>query len=477
MKRILLVTVILLGVALRIIASQPNWMNGDENYYINIYQNYVDRGQLTPYMWRIDGDANIIAGAGTGYGIFVVIGWLALVGESLFGLRMLMVLSGFISAGLYYLISKMWWQSREAGIASMVYGLVSTSPFFTLVGRMDAVAILTYSLLLLLHITAVRQGRRWLHLVVGAVAILTVEFHVLGLLYLGALAFYHGIEYLQLLLKERKFKLDTPAVYFYLGAGLFGVLYIVVHILPDPEAYFVIPNTCTICKPGRIQSETFRIIKMFIYRPHEIILAMLVVYSGIRHWKSSRHFLLVFFGYLLAQIIVSPPHYIQYSHHLIPLLAIGVGGFVVQLISRTTRKDALRITLLVASLVLLAVNFVLPLMGWFPYENSVPIPDLPEIGYIQEHIPPSTVVMSNVSTFYPLKEYRNFLDYSDQIKYGLMLRGESRAAFYERVNPEVILLREEIVREDSVLQQYVDQKDFVRVTSNLLVTRELLPDE
>ena len=191
MKRTLLVLIIILAILFRVWASQPTWIHWDENYYINIYQNYVDRGELTPYMWRLGGDTNIIAGSGTGYGIFVLIGWMRIFGESLFGVRMLMVLAGLVTAWVYYLTAKKWWGSQEAGIAALVFGLVSTSAFYTLVGRMDAIGILSYSLLLLLHITAVRQEKKWPHFLVGAAAILTTEFHILGILYLGGLALYY----------------------------------------------------------------------------------------------------------------------------------------------------------------------------------------------------------------------------------------------------------------------------------------------
>jgi hypothetical protein len=72
-------------------------MHYDENYYINIAQNYADRGELTPYMWRL-GDAGIIAGGGSGYGIVLLAEWLRLVGYSLFWGRMLMILLGVLAA-------------------------------------------------------------------------------------------------------------------------------------------------------------------------------------------------------------------------------------------------------------------------------------------------------------------------------------------------------------------------------------------
>ena len=267
-------------------------MNGDENYYLNIYQNYADRGGITPYMWRMGEDSRIMAGSGTGYGIYILIGWMLLFGESLIAMRALMITAGILTAGMYYLIARELWQSREAGFAALIFGLTSTSAFYTYIARMDALAIMAYSIVLLVHIRAIQQEKKWPHFLVGVGAILTVEIHVLGLLYLGAFAFSYGVRYIQSVYQSKKLQFNTPEVFFFIGAGIFGVIYIIVHILPDPAAYFLIPNTCEICEPSRITKETYRIIKMFIFRPHEAILLILVVYFSIRAWKTHLHWLL-----------------------------------------------------------------------------------------------------------------------------------------------------------------------------------------
>jgi len=73
LTRTLLAVILLLGVLFRLWASQPTWVHGDENYYINIFQNFVDRGELTPYMWRLGGETNIIAGSGAWFSMDAVI--------------------------------------------------------------------------------------------------------------------------------------------------------------------------------------------------------------------------------------------------------------------------------------------------------------------------------------------------------------------------------------------------------------------
>lgn len=474
--RTMLAVIIILGIIFRVWASQPTWVHGDENYYINIFQNFVDRGELTPYMWRLGGETNIIAGAGTGYGIFVLIGWMKLFGESLFGIRMLMVLAGMVTAWLYYLTSRKWWGSTEAGVTAMVFGVVSTSAFYTLVGRMDALAILSYSLLLLLHITAVRQEKKWPHFLVGAVAILTTELHILGLLYVGAFAAYYAVRYLQIVRSERKLVLDAYPVYFFVGAGLLGVVYILVHILPDPEAYFIIPATCPFCYSSRIKTEVYRIIFMGIFRPHELIVTLLIIYFAVRRRKEYQHFLLLFAGYYLAQIIFSPPPNVQYFHHLLPLLSVGLAGMVAHSVALIKEKQQalMKNILLAAALVILCSNPILLAAKWLPYEFALFMPQTAEIEYIKENIPKSTVVVSTVNNFYPLKEYRNFLQFAPNLYYGLSSRGEDMADFLNRINPEVIYLESRYFDDEQYLQRFIDSKDFVQIMPDLWLAPELL---
>jgi len=481
MKRTLFVLVIILSIAFRLWASQPTWIHWDENYYINIFQNYVDRGELTPYMWRLGGETNIIAGSGTGYGIFILIGWMKLVGESLFGVRMLMVIAGLVTAWIYYLISMRWWGNQEAGVAALVFGLVNTTSFYSLVGRMDAIGVLSYSLLLLLHIAAVRQEKNWPHFLVGALAILTTEFHILGLLYVGALTLYYFYQLVLKVYKEKKLSLNNSSTYYFAGAGLFGILYIIVHILPGPKTYLLIAKMCTICKMGRLDTEFQRIMKLLSHRPVELLLLLLTLYIVIRRGRSYRHYLILLVGYLVSQIIISPPAHTQYFSHMIPMLALGFASVAQHLLSTksTGQQDTLKIIFLVVSLFLLVFNplpVVIEQFPYHPYENAYPIPDDSQIDYITEHIPTSTVVLTTADNFYPLKEYRNFLQYGSNLEYGLSIRQESKEQFWNRINPQVIFIRDLESKTDKSLRKYINRMDFVQVMPDLMVARELVPE-
>ncbi len=170
----ILLLIVVLGIAARIWISRPTWMHWDENYYLDIAQNYALRGGLTPFMWRID-DLDIIAGSGSGYGIIALALWQQFVGNSLVGGRLLMIAAGLASAVVMYQTAQLWWDSQAAGIAALVVGLVTASSLYTLVLRMDAIGILAYTFVLLMHIQAVRSGRKWLHFAVGVTVIATTD--------------------------------------------------------------------------------------------------------------------------------------------------------------------------------------------------------------------------------------------------------------------------------------------------------------
>ena len=79
-----LVAIVGLGILFKFVVAAPTWIHYDESYYLNISLNYIEHGALTPYMWRLNGDTNIIAGSGSGYGILLLTNWMRLVGLSLF---------------------------------------------------------------------------------------------------------------------------------------------------------------------------------------------------------------------------------------------------------------------------------------------------------------------------------------------------------------------------------------------------------
>ncbi len=464
-----IIAIVILGVVFRIIAAAPTWLHLDENFYLSTVQNYIDRGELTPYMWRLDPDTNIIAGSGTGYGILLLTNWLKLVGESLFNGRLLMIAVSLATAGVMYAVGRKWWGSREAGIATFLFALVATSPFYTLVMRMDAFGMLMYSIVLLLHIHAVRDNKRWLHFAVGVMVVLSAEFHILGVLYLFVFTIYYLTAYIRELIQRRRIILNTGPVYFAVGAFIVGVVYVVIHVLPNPQAYFTISSRCFQCE----NQEVMRIARFMILRPVEFVLIFLAIGTAfLRRQPEDRHFLLLYISWLLLELLLGIPPITHYSHHSWPLLALGTTGLFMRgaqphgVLTRTRVIFGLGLAIFT-----LFFNLGMHLTGQHPSENRYTSQPPPVLEYVNDTIPPDTVVMAHVRWFVALQQYRNFLSYRDGDDYGIALRGESQLDFWRRWQPLVIIGNYHL--EDPELQQYLDEMDFEEVQPNLWIAASL----
>ena len=288
----LVAALVVLGVVLKLFTATPVWIHYDENYYLDISMNYIARGELTPHMWRVIEDSNMIAGSGSGYGILLLTNWMRLVGVSLVNGRLLMFGIGLLTAGVMYLVAAKWWESRVAGVVAFVFAIVSTSPFYSYVVRMDAPGMLANSLVLLLHIHAVRRNVRWLHFATGIAVVVSTEFHILGILYLAMLTLYYAVRYIQEVIAKRRIVFDTGAVYFGVGGLIAGLVYIAVHILPDPATYFAISSQCFQCESDIINKEFIRLSRFILLRSIEFALLIAVLMAALfRRKVEDRHFL------------------------------------------------------------------------------------------------------------------------------------------------------------------------------------------
>jgi hypothetical protein len=473
-KRLYVISLtIILSVVFRIWVSSPTWLHFDENYYINIAQNFADRGELTPYMWRI-GDANIIAGSGSGYAILILTEWMRLVGESLFWGRMLMVFAGLLTAVVMYKTASIWWDSRIAGIAALLFGLVSTSSFYTLIFRMDSIGILVYSLLLWLHIYAVRKGSDWSHFFLGVGAVFALEFHVLGSLYLVGFAIYYASQSLREAISKRRILVSKAATLFVLGTVLAGVVYVIIHILPDPEAYLVVSRTCYECSERIIETEFKRLIRLLAFRPLDLIIFLVVLLAAlVRNKSEDHHFLILLMGWVATMVIIGVPPYTHYTNHGWPLLALGVAGFISK--GFDYRESEFRFSVgIILSLVLLFSNLGLYLLKSYPYFYGYERKTTEAVEYIQEQIPQDAVVLARVPSFYSLREFRNFIAYEGGEDYGVKLRGETKTDFWRRESPQVIYLAEGLVNQDKALTAYMNEHEFEHVMRDLWIAKDLM---
>ncbi len=397
---IVICSLILLGLTFRLWASHLDWMHYDENYYINITQNFLARGELTPCLWRL-GDLHIISGGGSGYGILGLIYWLRAVDYSLFWGRVLMVVINLLTAGVMCFVASRWWSSRAAGLAIFCYGIVATSSFNTMIVKMDAFGILLYSFVLLLYVYIYGKDRFWLHFLAGVVGVVTLEFHILGVLYIIAI----GLCYLYDLVLERvrnhRITINQKILGF--GTGILaGLVYLVIHVLPNPKAYFVISQNCFECNENITITEFKRWIRMLVFRPHKLLIILGVILFAIkRKLEVDRRYLVLISGWLAAQAIIRPPPYDHYFNHFWPIVAIGVGGAVAYGYNFRPKQRWLAANL-IAGFVLLFTNMGMYLSGNYLSMLGYPLAVTPQIQYIQNNITKNEVIMGNIPTFYYL---------------------------------------------------------------------------
>ncbi|MEO1443168.1 MAG: hypothetical protein AAFV33_22390, partial [Chloroflexota bacterium] len=139
----------------------------DENYYLNIASNWIERGGLTPYMWRLDPDTNIIAGSGTGYGVIVLNVWFQATALTFTSGRVFMFAATLANVAVLAMVARAWWGTWQAAAVTAIIAASLTSSFQSVYVRMDAPGVLAYSLVLWLHIVAVQREKWWLHALVG----------------------------------------------------------------------------------------------------------------------------------------------------------------------------------------------------------------------------------------------------------------------------------------------------------------------
>lgn len=467
--------IVLFAVALWLrgmtVALMP--IDWDENYYLNIASNFIERGDLTPYMWRLDSDTNIIAGSGTGYGVLLLNLWLQYVDFSFTGGRIFMFLVAVANMGAAYALAWTWWRTHIAGLVAAVAAAALSSSFVTVYVRMDAPGVLAYTLVLWLHIVAVRRDKAWLHLLTGIAVIAAAEFHILATLYIGALAVYYAVDHVVKSWQARQWIKITPAVWFGVGAFAAGVLYIVVHILPDPRAYFIIPQDCYYCEPASLGKEFERYRNYWNARPVEVVIgAAVMLLALVRFRAEDRHYLLLLGGFLLALATVSPPTQPRYSAHGWIWIALGAGGLFTANFPRWARaaeRFYMREALVIAGAVALLV------FQWGQFEHYRNPTTQLTLGEQRQRVvnmdlPRDTVILGYAPYYEDFLDYPLFMSYNSGEKYGMELRGEAYPDLLEREQPDVLVIH---VRSYEPLMDYAERHDFVRVMEHLWVRPEL----
>ena len=462
--------------------APSNW---DTGIYLNIAVGYFERGILTPLMWRFNPEWNIVTGSGSGYAIFLLIGWLKIFGISVLAGHLLMYIIGLLNLPVIYLLGKRFYNSREAGLWAMGFFALSGTFALDFYVRMDAVNILMCSLILLLHLEAMRRNRWWLHCMVGIALVAALEVHILAAFYAGAIGLYHAVGYLKLVFKEKRLVLRAPAIPFGIGLGVAAVVYYLHHIAPNPAIYFLIPRNCNICTPLTPIKELERWFRWFSQQP---VLAVFMVGLAIatanrRRSAMDRDYLLLLTGGYVALLVLNPPASDVYTGHFLPLLALGVGGLYAQGLERERpqlpdlRSRGIVVCVTAVMVLIFGTSFtyarayISPLLMYYAQVTN-PQEYQAAITYIRDHIPTSTVIVGHETYYLDLIEYHNFISLRGVGGLGVMQRHETYFDLWQREHPQVFMGD---AQTDPDIQPYVAlRNDFVEVVPHLWVESTLL---
>jgi hypothetical protein len=481
----ILIVVALIFKLINVFNAPAHW---DTGLYLNIAVGYFERGILTPLMWRYNPEWNILTGSGSGYGVFILIGWLRVFGVSVLSGHLLMYVVGLLNLPVIYLLAKRYYRNPQAGLWAMGFFALSGTFAITFYVRMDALNILACSLVLWLHLEAVRRGVWWLHALVGGALVAALEVHVLAAYYASGIGLHHAYQHVRLMQRQRRLVVYSPAVAFGLGLALATVAYYAHHIAPNPDLYFLIPNNCDICTPRSLVKEVVRWVEWIQQQPlwSLFMVGMALLTALQRRTPADQGCLLLLGGAYLGLIILNPPVFAEYTGHLLPLLSLLVGGLFAQGIRASRPQFAalrgLGLAFGVTAIVIVgrgtSFTYSRAFIRAAYITEFAKASHLSEAEYaaavqfIRAHVPTSATVVGHETFYIDLVEYRRFLSQHGIEKHGLQYRRETYFDLWQREQPQVFIGD---ARLDPEVQRYITWRGgFVEVVPKLWVDQSLV---
>ncbi|MFZ4816792.1 MAG: hypothetical protein ACOYL5_19810, partial [Phototrophicaceae bacterium] len=303
------------------------------------------------------------------------------------------------------------------------------------------------------------------HALVGVLAIVAAEFHILATVYVIALACVYAFRMGVLILEKRRWVWHVPTVAYFVGAFLAGCVYLVLHVLPAPADYFIITGAV----PRSWLTRVLGTLEFLLHFPLEFMLLSVGIFYLWRI-KPLREVWALLVGTAIGLGIVSPSFGIHYTTHLWPMIAIAFAA----LWDWMRQQGRFRATLYRWTIVFLAVILGLrvvelllpqrfPLVTYAPHQAA--------IAYMQAHFPPETVIAQTTDfyTFAWMTDYPALISVGSLESVGLELRGEAYSDYWAREQPQVYYGTLGIIPEPTDFLAYLEQQQFVEVFPNIWV--------
>lgn len=408
----------------------------DSSFYLNIGTHYFESGGLTPFMWRIPQDNIVISGSGTGFGIYLLLAWFKVFGVSLAAGQRFSFLCGVLTLPLLFLALRRFWDDVRGAWAGVVFVAVSglfQAQYFV---RMDALAVLFSTAVLLGFIEARRRSSRLGLLLVGAAAVAGIELHVLGIVWVLALWLVLFVESVRSQGWSVRGLWRSEVAAFTLGAAPVSLAYAVVHVLPDPRSYLYIAKVASSEGHFGPVQELARLLRLCSEAPLEtLVVGLAFAALATRRCPEDREAMLLAVSYELSLAVVNPPVSTAYSAHALPLFALIVGGALARRHGPAEARLSAALGGAMTAVLLVAAGATVRA----GQKSTAPPPAAVE--YVRSYVPRDVVIWGSARLFHYVVEHTRFLSYSStwESKVGAGLRRESYDVFLERERPQVLM--------------------------------------
>ncbi len=331
------VVVFIIGIALRLWFVTHAALD-DEGMTLSAAAHMAHGGGLAPGMMRLPAEAPDRPDWGRA---LILYGWWARIfGAGLLQIRIFGLLVGLLALGALYAAVRRLYDAPAALVGSSLAAL-SVLGLLSATGRNTALPMLATGLVLLAHVAAEKQDRQWPHFLVGALAGLALEVHLLGLSLIVALGGAYLLAYLRAARSDGRWLRPDPLWYYVAGAVPVLALYALIHIVSLPHTTAYLDYLSRFGGSGlqaRIAANALRYKLLWDQSPAEFLLILTAAAAAItRRQPADRHWLALLAFNEVGYFIFNPTNVVNnaYTAFALPILFTGVGPLITRGFRRT----------------------------------------------------------------------------------------------------------------------------------------------
>jgi hypothetical protein len=324
------ITTLAVGIGLRLWFVTHAALD-DEGMTLNAAIHMAHSGGLAPGMMRLPVEAP--DRPDWGHALILYGWWVRLFGAGLLQIRLFGMITGLLAlAALYAAVRRLY--DAPAALATASLAGLSVLGLLSATGRNTALPMLTTGVVLLAHVTACAGDRRWPHLLVGVLAGLALEVHLLHLSLLVALGGAYLLIYLREVRADGRWLRPASLWFFAAGAAPILVLYILIHIVSLPHTAAYLDYLSRFGGGGlrlRIAASALRYRRLWDLSPSEFLLIVTAAAAAaVRREPSDRHWLSLLAFNEVGYFIFNPVNVVNnaYTAFALPILFAGVGPLI-----------------------------------------------------------------------------------------------------------------------------------------------------